>query len=180
MYLVSNIYNCSIENIYGCLENILLATFAIILLIFCLQSNLKIFKDKNQILDKIDILMLFFSFIQILLLVLYFSFLSTHLILFTIRSFSFANCLISCYIIFCFFDGDESRISKYYKITKLSFLYLIFLWLFCAFFKSKTIEAPYNCKRLDWILISGSMLVCSCIVVYVGLSIISIIQNCSD
>ena len=133
MYLVSNVYNCSIENIYGCLETLLLATLAFAFFIFCIQANIKILKDKNQILDKIDILMLLFAFIQVFILILYFSFFSTHLTLFTIRSFSFANCLLSCYIILCFFDGDESHISKYYNLTRLSFLYLIFLWLLCAF-----------------------------------------------
>lgn len=61
------------------------------------------------------------------------------------------------------------------KMIKITFGYLFGLWFFCGFLHKNAPETPYNCIRIDWMLISGSNLILGCIQAYLTITIIQLI-----
>lgn len=111
------------------------------------------------------------------MLVALFGFLEAHIWHYSIRVLGFVNALLVCFIVISIHDLSEVAKKRVVNILKGAFAYAFALWFFCGFLHRTMPAAPYNCTRVDWMLVSASTLVMALVQSYVTLTIIQSIQN---
>ncbi|KAL4466981.1 hypothetical protein ABPG74_010578 [Tetrahymena malaccensis] len=175
--LVSTLAQCTIDNLFGCMENLILLAVALVSVAYGFMALRNIMKDRNQILDFWDKVTMYIAFFQVVMAAVFFGFYNSQIWHFSIRTLIFGNSILICQIVFLIQELSDSMKANIDKMIKITFGYLFGLWFFCGFLHKNTPEAPYNCMRMDWMLISGSNFILSCIQAYATVNIIQFIQN---
>lgn len=93
------------------------------------------------------------------MLIVMFAFLNTQIWHYSIRVLELVNALLVCFTIVSIHDLSESAKKRVVAVLKGGLAYAFVLWFFCGFLHRNTPLAPYNCTRIDWMLVSSSMLV---------------------
>ena len=99
------------------------------------------------------------------MLILYFFAMYSNLILSTIRTLRLINDLIII-MIFIYFCIEEDKLNFFLNILKGLFFFIMLLWFYTGFYHKSSYT--YDSSKIDWVLLSGTALIFSCLQTYLG------------